>query len=145
MLQTNKIWLYSMILSIIGAVDAFYLSLVKLTHTELYCGGSSICETVNSSSYSMVMGTPIAFLGLGTYIFLITILFLEKRNVFSCEVSVYLNFGICLIGLLFSIYLTYIELFVLHAICPYCLASAVIMLLLFTLSVIRIFSIFTED
>jgi uncharacterized membrane protein len=145
MLQTNKIWLYSMILSIIGAIDALYLSLVKLAHTEVYCGGSSICDIVNSSPYSMIKGVPIAFLGLGAYLFLIVILFLEKRKVISLENFVYLNFGVCLVGLLFSIYLTYIELFVLHAICPYCFASAVIMLLLFTLSVVRIYSIFTEE
>jgi uncharacterized membrane protein len=144
-IKTNKIWLYSTILSIFGAIDAFYLSLVKLTHTEVYCGGSSSCDIVNASSYSMIMGIPIAFIGLGAYIILIAILFLEKRDGILREKYVYLNFGICLIGLLYSIYLTYVETFILHAICPYCIASAVIMLLLFTLSVIRIFSILAEE
>lgn len=145
MIKANKIWLYSTILSILGVIDAFYLSLVKLTHTEVYCGGSTSCDIVNSSSYSMIMGIPIAFLGLGAYIILIVILFLEKRNVILREKNIYLNFGICLIGFLYSIYLTFVEFFILHAICPYCLASAVIMLLLFTLSVLRIFSILTEE
>ena len=47
-------------------------------------------------------------------------------------------FGISLGGVIFSIYLTYLELYVIHAVCPFCVASAIIIILLFILAILRL-------
>lgn len=133
-----QIWFFSLLLSIVGVLDALYLSWEKLFNTDVFCGGSSSCETVNSSVYSELYGIPIAYLGFLLYFAIILILFLEKRKFIPYEISVFLLFGITFIGSLFSIYLTFIEFAVIKAICPYCFLSALIMLLLFTLNAIRL-------
>lgn len=122
----------------IGMLDSLYLSWVKIINSQVYCGTSGQCETVNSSSYSMLAGIPIAYLGFGAYLVILLLLFLEGRNLFWQENSPLLVFGISLVGVLFSAYLTYIEIAVLHAICPYCVVSAIAMTLLFVIGIIRL-------
>lgn len=122
----------------IGMLDSLYLSWVKIINSQVYCGTSGQCETVNSSSYSMLAGIPIAYLGFGAYLVILLLLFLEGRNLFWQENSPLLVFGISLVGVLFSAYLTYIEIAVLHAICPYCVVSAIAMTLLFVIGILRL-------
>lgn len=85
-------------------------------------GGSHGCETVQSSRYAAVSGVPVAVLGLVGYAGL-----LSCAAVLRGESGVYLGFMITLVGTLFSLYLTYLEVFVIHALCQWCLASAVVM------------------
>ena len=139
-MKTDKIIRWSMIvIAGIGLLDSFYLSWVKLTHREALCGGSGDCQTVANSPYSEIAGIPIALLGFGAYLVIIGILLLENRVSFLREYSSMILFGITLAGVLYSIYLTYIEIAVIYAICPYCVVSAIVMLLLFVLSIIRMF------
>ena len=144
MKNVNTSWCLLLLLSGLGLADSFYLSWVKIYHTEVFCGGSSNCETVNSSSYADLFGIPIAFLGLAAYSVIIGILFIGKQKMFSRDGITFAVFGITLIGTLFSIYLTYIEIYVIHAICPYCLVSAVVMLLLLILSINKLFKLLME-
>ncbi len=122
----------------IGMLDSLYLSWVKIINSQVYCGTSGQCETVNSSSYSTIAGVPIAYLGFGAYLVILILLFVEKRGLFWQENSPLLVFGISLVGVLFSAYLTYIEIAVLHAICPYCVVSAIAMTLLFVIGIFRL-------
>ncbi len=141
MFEKQKIRYSSMILAIIGAIDASYLSYSKIFHTELYCAGSNNCATVNSSSYSTIAGIPNAFIGLAGYIAIIAVLFLEGKNlkkIFKENLPIIL-FGFSLIGTLYSIFLTYVEIVLLKAVCPYCFISAVVMWILFILASIRVF------
>ena len=84
-------------------------------------GGGGGCETVQASRYATVAGVPVAVLGIAGYASLLV------SAVMRGEAGVYLGFMISLVGTLFSAYLTYLEVFVIHAICQWCVASAAIM------------------
>jgi uncharacterized membrane protein len=84
-------------------------------------GGSGGCETVQTSSYATIFGVPVAVVGLVGYAGLLFSALLRG------EAGVYLALLLALVGTLFSAYLTYLEVFVIHAICEWCLASAAFM------------------
>lgn len=138
MRSNHKLHLVSLLVAAIGLVDAFYLSWTKLTHKQVFCGTSTQCETVNNSPYSEFGGVPIALLGAGAYLLIIVLLLLENRGDFWRESSSLIIFGITLVGTLYSAYLTYVEVAILRAICPYCVVSAVAMTALFGVSLIRL-------
>jgi uncharacterized membrane protein len=140
----KKIWVSSVVLAVIGLIDSIYLVWVKFTDQYALCGPIGNCESVNTSQYSEIWGIPIALLGAGAYIVIIILLLLENRSELMGEYSPLIVFGISLIGVLYSIYLTYIEVAVLRAICPYCVISAVVLVLLLVLSTIRILQSFRE-
>lgn len=100
--------------------------------------GLGDCWTVNNSVYSQVFGIPVAFLGAGAYLLILLILILETRNDFLKRNGLLVVFGFCVIGTIFSGYLTYLELFVIKAICPFCVVSALIMLILLILTSVRL-------
>lgn len=141
----RKLKLGILVFSIIGFVDSLYLSWVKLSHQEAAClPGIGNCETVNSSRYASIYGIPIALLGAGAYLAILLILYLEKHKRAWLEYAQLCVFGMSLIGVLYSAYLTYIELAVLHAICPYCVISAFSMLFVFAFTLIRLLKKQTE-
>jgi uncharacterized membrane protein len=128
----------SIILSLLGMADAAYLYIYKLSSNDRLCLGSGDCATVNYSRYSEVYGIPVALLGLLAYLAILAILVLEKRVPFLKEHGNLIIFGASLVGVLFSAYLTYIELFVIYAVCPFCVISAVLMTLIFIVSIFRL-------
>ncbi|RLD07476.1 MAG: vitamin K epoxide reductase [Chloroflexi bacterium] len=131
--------LYALIASTIGALDATYLTWIKLSHNETQCApGLGDCFTVNTSIYSELYGIPIAVFGLATYLLIIAILIFEPRIDFFKENGTLAIFGISLVGVLYSIYLSYLEEFVLHAWCPYCILSAIMITIVFIVSIIRL-------
>lgn len=139
MLERNRtLRLLLLLLSAIGLLDASYLTYIKLAHQEAACSGIGDCATVNASVYSEVFGIPIALLGAGAYLVLLVLLLMETRSEGWAAASAYGVFGITLTGVLYSAYLTYIEVAVLHAICPFCVLSAVVMVLLFLLGNLRL-------
>ena len=124
-------------LALMGVFVALYLALYKYGMIgELTCsiGG---CERVNTSRYAMFLGQPVAVWGVGFYVatFLVAFVGTTDRFVNVRTVSLAL-FTMSGIGVLFSGWLTYLELFVIHAICQYCVVSAIIVVLIFALSVI---------
>jgi uncharacterized membrane protein len=133
----------AMIVAGIGLLDALYLSYVKIINSQVYCGTSEQCDIVNNSSYSEIGGIPIAYLGLGAYLVILALLLLERRSPFWKENSPLALFGISLAGVIYSAYLTYIEIAVLHAICPYCVVSAIAMLFLFIIAIFRLVQVQT--
>ena len=134
----NKFRIASLILAVLGLLDSIYLTWVKFSGKYALCGPIGNCESVNTSQYSEVFGIPVAILGAGAYLVVIISLSLESRGSFWAEYSPIIVFGISLIGVLYSIYLTYIEVAVLKAICPYCVISAIILVILLVLSSIRL-------
>jgi uncharacterized membrane protein len=100
--------------------------------------GLGDCWTVNNSVYSQVFGIPVSFLGAGAYILILVILALEGKTVFFNRNGLMVVFGFCAIGTIFSGYLTYLELFVIKAICPFCVVSALVMLILLILTSVRL-------
>lgn len=110
------------VLAAAGLLISAYLSWVHFVGIAPVCvGGSGGCETVQSSPYATVLGVPVSVLGLVGYSGLLA------SAVLRGETGVYLGFLIALVGTLFSAYLTYLEVFVIHAICQWCVASAAIM------------------
>jgi uncharacterized membrane protein len=126
-----------MVLGLIGLVDSAYLAYIKLANATASCAGIGDCDAVNSSKYAEVAGIPIALLGAGAYLTMLMLLFLEKRGGLWQEQSPLFMFVLTLIGVLYSAYLTYIEVAILYAICPYCVLSAVILVIMFGISVYR--------
>lgn len=134
----NKLRITSLVLAFLGMIDSIYLAWVKYSGKYETCGPIGNCESVNNSQYSEIFGIPIAVLGAGAYLLIILLLIVEGRNSFWAEYGNVVVFGISLIGVIYSIYLTYIEVAILKAICPYCVVSAVILVVLFILSTIRL-------
>lgn len=130
--------LASIVLAVLGAADSLYLLILKYSHNDKMCLGSGDCSTVNLSSYSEIYGIPISLLGLLAYLVLVAILVLEPRLQILRENGALAAFGIGLAGVGYSAYLTYVELYVIHAVCPFCVFSAVAMTLIFILAIIRL-------
>ncbi len=142
--MNNILRVATFILAGLGIIDSAYLSWVKLTHTAVYCGGSGECETVANSPYAEIAGIPIAFIGLAGYVGILACVYLEARSSFWQQNSPLIIFGMTLAGTLYSAYLTYVEIAVIHAICPYCVVSAILMTLLFVIAIIRLVNL-TEN
>jgi len=129
----------SIVTAILGGLDAAYLLIYKLTSAQAMCLGSGDCSTVNSSRYSETFGgIPVSLLGLLAYLTIIGIHALETRSRFLKQNGNLLAFGLSLLGVLFSAYLTYVELYVIHAVCPFCVASAILITIIFILAIIRL-------
>jgi uncharacterized membrane protein len=128
----------TIILAILGVVDAIYLLVLKLTQNEHMCIGNHGCITVNNSAYSEIYGIPVSAYGILAYLVILVILLLEPKWKQAKELGPYAILGISLVGVLFSAYLTYIEAYVIHSFCPFCLASAIMITLIFILAIIRL-------
>lgn len=127
----------AIILCVVGLAVALYLLSIKLTPVPPYCFGLGNCETVNTSAYSEILGIPIALLGVLAYATLLGLLLLEARSSFLGKWGTLVEFGMTLGGTLYSAFLTFLEVAVIKAICPYCVTSAVVMTLLFVISTVR--------
>ncbi|MEK7278599.1 MAG: vitamin K epoxide reductase family protein [Chloroflexota bacterium] len=125
-------------LAVIGLLDSLYLTWVKLANASAFCGGVGDCESVNASIYSEINGLPIAALGAGAYAVMAVLLWLEGRGGAWAAWGPLAVFGLSFGGTLYSAYLTYIEVAVLRAICPYCVLSAIVVTLICLLSVARL-------
>lgn len=132
-----------MFLAVVGLTDSIYLTWIKLT-AEGVCVAGEGCEIVNTSPYSSIGGIPIALLGAGAYLTLLAVLFMEARSQFFAFNGPMLVFGISLAGVLYSAYLTYLELYVIHAICEFCVLSAIVLVLMLILSGFRLRTTFQE-
>ncbi len=117
-------------LAVLGLGVAAYLTVVHYVGFQvLACtgghAGHSSCETVQSSVWSKLGGIPVALLGLIGYILIVASLLAPDR-----DESRLATLGLTIIGFGFSAYLTYREIHSIHAICEWCLSSAVILTLL---------------
>jgi uncharacterized membrane protein len=121
------------VLALIGLLISAYLTWVHLSGTAPVCiGGGGGCEAVQSSRYSKVMGIPVAVLGLLAYAVLLGTALVRD------EKAALLGLFIALVGTLYSAYLTYLELFVIQAICQWCVASAIICTIVLILTALRV-------
>jgi uncharacterized membrane protein len=123
-------------LALAGIFISTYLSLFKLGMIgELSCSIGS-CETVNTSRWSIFLGLPVAAWGLFFYLDLFGVALLGTTPRLEDEplVSIVLA-AEAGVGVIFTAWLTYLELAVIHAVCIWCVASAVIVAAIFLLSV----------
>ena len=111
-------------LAILGLLVSAYLSYLHFSESSaVLCTEDSGCDVVRGSDYSTLWGIPVAVLGLVGYASILGISF-SRLTPFRKGVSVYF---LALAGVTFAAYLTYLEVAVIHAICPYCVVSALLM------------------
>lgn len=127
----------ALILSLLGVANAIYLTIIKFANNPQLCiQGVGNCWSVNISRYSELVGIPVALLGAITFSFLTLAIWLENSKHSWSKLTIYFEFGVSLFGVMFSAYLTYIELFVINAVCPFCVLSAIIILLIWLRSLV---------
>ena len=124
------------VLAIIGLGVSLYLTYVEFTQSRALCGPVGDCNAVQSSPYAKLFGVvPIGLVGAIGYIaILFAWIWRRIRSDSLARIAGPAMFGMALFGTLFSIYLTYLELFVIHAVCIWCLSSAVIITVLMLLN-----------
>lgn len=124
------------ILIVIGIGVAAYLSYVETQSVEAICGPVGDCNTVQQSRYAKLFGIlPIGVLGLLGYIVLLAS-WLARRFIPKLEKPAAIGFfGMAFFAVIFSLYLTYLEPFVIRAVCIWCLTSAVIVTILLLLGI----------
>lgn len=123
-------------LALAGIFVALYLLLYKLGMIgHLSCSIGS-CETVNTSKWAKFMGFPVAAWGVAFYVgmFALAVVSTGERYADSAQMSKLLAF-VAGTGVLFSTWLTYLELFKIHAICQWCVISAIIVTVIFLVCV----------
>jgi len=127
------------LLALVGLLVATYLWLYKIgVLGQLQCGTGS-CEAVQASRYAELLGIPVALYGVVGYAALLGLGLagLQPRLAADRRVGALLA-GLATAGFAFTLYLTGIELFVLHEICRWCVASAVIMTAIWVLSLVEL-------
>lgn len=135
--KLNKVFL---ITNVIGLIDAIYLIIVKFANNKALCiQGIGDCWSVNTSRYSTIAGIPLSVIGTIGYLVILLIHLNLNRFEVTRKYGLYALFGLTLGGFIFSIYLTYLEIAVIKAICPFCVVSAIAMTVLFVVSILRLF------
>lgn len=129
----TKTWLAVLIitLAVIGLADSLYLTYAHYQQNSgIVCNaGSGACDEVTTSKYSVVFGVPLAVFGILFYLSVLALTFLYKKN--GGQKILRVLWGWAALGFGVSIYLIYLQAFVLHAYCPLCLASAALSALIF--------------
>ncbi len=127
----NKYIVVFFIVAGLGFIDATFLSVEHYRGEIPPCSLTGGCETVTTSEYSKIMGIPVAYTGALYYliVLILLILYVDLRR----EIFIKGIFGLTTIGFLGSIYFTFLQFFVIKAICPYCLFSALTSTILFFL------------
>ena len=115
----------------LGIGVAGYLTFIHYAGIEPICSASAGCEKVQASEYSTLLGVPVAVLGLASYVVIAASALLRS------DAGKVIGATVALSGFAFSGYLTYRELFSIHAICQWCVASAILMTTLAVLTTVR--------
>jgi uncharacterized membrane protein len=120
------------VLAVVGLGVASYLTYIHYAGIKPACTAGESCTKVQTSVYSKLAGVPVALIGLIGYIAILASLLAPEG-----EGSRLATMAFTLVGFGFSAYLTYRELFSIHAICEWCASSAVIMTVMAGLSTWR--------
>jgi len=110
----------ALVTALAGIGVAGYLTWVHLDDAALVCVAGGGCKTVQESEYAEIAGVPVAVLGLGAYVALLGLLLWDTATARLAAAA------LALVGLLFSLYLVVLQLFVIDAVCVWCLASDVV-------------------
>lgn len=123
-------------LALAGVLLSTYLTLFHYgLMGPLVCGASESCEKVQLSRYAMFLGVPVAVLGLGGYVVLLVVAIAGLEGRFAAGTAVTKLLALISgLGVAFTIYLTYLELFKIHAVCRWCVGSAVVIAAIFVVS-----------
>ena len=119
------------VLALIGIGIASYLTYVHYRGLSPICAINEGCEKVQNSRYAKVAGVPVPLIGLVGYVAILASLFVRG------ELARLATAGMAIGGFAFSVYLTSLELFEIHAICQWCIGSAIVMTAIAVLATIR--------
>ena len=111
------------LLSLAGLADAIYLTVEHLTGQSVRCTIIAGCSEVLSSSYAVVAGYPLASIGALAYFSVFSLAILK---LFGYRIARLLLIPLVAVMCLVSLWLIYLQAFVIHAFCQYCLFSAAI-------------------
>lgn len=122
------------LLSFGGFVDATYLTISHFRGASLLCNISSGCDQVTTSTYSTLLGLPVALIGLVFYltVFILIIAYWDMGRDFLPKIIL----AISAVGFCFSIWFVSVMAFVIKALCQYCLVSALFSTSIFVTSLI---------
>ena len=125
------------LLALVGLLVATYLTLFKLgVIGEMVCSVGS-CETVQLSRWATFLGVPVAAWGIGYYVLVLALAIAGTTERGEDSRTLPLVFLVLTAwGAVFSLWLTYLELFVIHAICQWCVVSALLSLTLFVVALL---------
>ena len=125
------------LVSLLGLFLSAYLYLYKIGRIGALACGNGACETVQTSEWSRFAGVEVALIGVVGYglLFAVALLALQPALAGSRWPATMLT-GLAAAGVLFTVYLTYVELFVLRAICRWCVGSATIILSILILALL---------
>lgn len=122
-------------LSLAGLFVALYLTLYKAGVIGGLACNVGKCETVNLSKWATLLGLPVAAWGMGFYVAVFAVAMAGTTERFADAPWVPLALvALTGWGVLFSAWLTYLELFVIYAICMWCVVSAILTVVLFAIS-----------
>jgi uncharacterized membrane protein len=108
------------VVALAGIAIAGYLTWVHFDDAALVCVAGGGCETVQESDYAEIAGIPVAVLGLGAYVVLFGLILWDTAGARLAAAT------IAFVGFLFSMYLVALQLFVIDAVCVWCLANDVV-------------------
>jgi uncharacterized membrane protein len=131
-MSARKLRITLTVLAVIGLGVASYLTYIHYAGIKPVCTAGGSCLKVQSSVYSKLAGVPVALMGLIGYVAILGSLLVPES-----ETSRFATGAFTLVGFGFSAYLTYRELFSIHAVCEWCASSAVILTIMMCLSVWR--------
>ena len=129
--QLKLIMIAILIIAIIGFIDATHLTISHFNGSELNCGVNGGCNTVTTSKWSTIFGLPTALFGSLYYLFIAFMSFYYLQNKKDVVIKILKHLPIA--GFLMSLWFVYLQLFVIHAICIYCMGSAATSTILFGL------------
>ena len=138
-MSDRRLRVAAIVLALIGLGIASYLTYVHYEGIHPVCGLGGDCEKVQTSEWSKLAGIPVTVLGIIGYAVIFVSLFVPG------EEALIVGALTALVGFGFSAYLTYRELFTIDAICPWCVASAVVMTLLAIVMTTRLLLPATEE
>jgi uncharacterized membrane protein len=119
------------VLAVAGLGVAGYLTYARYAHVELICSTGG-CETVQRSRYAVLAGVPVAVLGLAGYVGLLVTAALPQAWAAAAGAAA------ALAGLVFAAYLLVVQVFVIDAVCQWCVASDVVLAAIAVLAVLRL-------
>jgi uncharacterized membrane protein len=120
------------VLTLLGLAVASYVTYVHYAGIKPACTAGESCTKVQTSRYSELAGVPVALIGLIGYVVILASLLAPES-----ETTRFATTALTLGGFAFSVYLTYREVFSIHAICEECVSSAIIMTIMLCLSLWR--------
>ncbi len=129
------VWAF-LAVSFIGFIDASYLTVSHYTGADLNCNLTDGCGQVTSSEYSVIFGIPLALLGLFYYlsVFILSFLYLDIKKP---EIFDFIR-PLTVAGVLASAWFVYLQIYVIEAICQYCMLSALTSTILFILAMVSL-------